>query len=146
MNVNLKSIRIFSRETTFDRVGDRRSWCKYVGQTRLTYRVTRTCFAWRRDVEGKEERGGSEMQDTVKLPTESPIPGGVGGRRNGLCPLRALGTRRPAGYLSCLLVYEIQHCYLAPHRGSSRCRAVPAGSFRRVSYFKRPPSRYAITL
>lgn len=22
----------------------------------------------------------------------------------------------PAGYLSCLLVYEIQHCYLAPHR------------------------------
>lgn len=23
---------------------------------------------------------------------------------------------RPAGYLSCLLVYEIQHCYLAPHR------------------------------
>lgn len=27
---------------------------------------------------------------------------------------------RPGGYLSCLLVYEIQHCYLAPHRGVRR--------------------------
>lgn len=34
--------------------------------------------------------GGSGMQDTVKLPAESPIPVGVAGW-NGLCPLRALG-------------------------------------------------------
>ncbi|KAI4499649.1 hypothetical protein M0802_005219 [Mischocyttarus mexicanus] len=58
------------------------------------------------------------MQDTVKLPAESPISGEGGWDRAGvvertLCPLRAL---RPlaSGYLSCLLVYEIQHCYLAP--------------------------------
>lgn len=61
------------------------------------------------------------MQDTVKLPAESLMPGRLtvggetkgGGRRNGLCPLRAPGPLA-AGYLSCLLVYEIQHCYLAP--------------------------------
>lgn len=34
--------------------------------------------------------GGSGMQDTVKLPAESPIPVWVDGW-NGLCPLRALG-------------------------------------------------------
>lgn len=37
------------------------------------------------------------MQDTVKLPAESPMPGGMGGRRNGLCPLRAVGTTVQAG-------------------------------------------------
>jgi len=83
------------------------------------------------------------MQDTVKLPAESPIPGGVGGRRNGLCPLGALGTRRPAGYLSCLLVYEIQHCYLAAHRGvAGAVRPLVSGEFPTL----KGRSRCAITL
>jgi len=55
-------------------------------------------FAWRSaTVEERGAEGSSEMQDTVKLPAESPIPRGVGGRRNGLCPLRALGTTVQAG-------------------------------------------------
>lgn len=39
---------------------------------------------------GEGRGGGSGMQDTVKLPAESPIPVWVDGW-NGLCPLRALG-------------------------------------------------------
>lgn len=55
-------------------------------------------FAWRSATVGRRGgEGSSGMQDTVKLPAESPIPRGVGGRRNGLCPLRALGTTVQAG-------------------------------------------------
>lgn len=67
---------------------------------RLTYHVTENVS--RGEVQRWEGRegggeGSSGMQDTVKLPAESPIPRGVGGRRNGLCPLRALGTTVQAG-------------------------------------------------
>lgn len=45
-------------------------------------------------------------------------PGGwESGWWNGLCPLSLYVSPRAkptSGYLSCLLVYEIQHCYLAP--------------------------------
>lgn len=77
------------------------------------------------------------MQDTVKLPAESPIPGGVDRRQNGLCPLRALGTAVQAGI--CLVSLFMRSNIVIWHRtapGSSRCCA--AASFRRVSYFKRP--------
>lgn len=103
---------------------------------RLTYHVTEnvSCGEVQR-VAGREGEGSSGMQDTVKLPAESPIPRGVGGRRNGLCPLRALGplSRR---------VFVLSPCLWDPTLlfgtapGSSRYHA--AGSFRRVSYFKRP--------
>lgn len=43
----------------------------------------------------------------------------MGGRwtERTLSTPRPRNHHRPGGYLSCLLVYEIQHCYLAPHRG-----------------------------
>lgn len=80
-----------------------------------------------------EERDGSEMQDTVKLPAESLIPGPSRGgwlwkkrrqhskerveEEEEVAVERTLSTTEDgatSGYLSCLLVYEIQHCYLAP--------------------------------
>lgn len=56
-------------------------------------------------------------------------------QRGGWAAERTLSTPRPrnhcpGGYLSCLLVYEIQHCYLAPHRGVlGAMRPVVSGEF-----------------
>lgn len=55
-----------------------------------------------------------EITSRVSHPRRGWVDGGTDSVHSA--PSR---NRRPGGYLSCLLVYEIQHCYLAPHRGSS---------------------------
>lgn len=83
---------------------------------------------------GEGRGGGSGMQDTVKLPAESPIPVWVDGW-NGLCPLRALGPPSNRVFVLSPCLWDSTLLFgTAPE--SSRYRA--AASFRRVSYFKRP--------
>lgn len=69
-----------------------------------------------REGSGRESEGG--MAQGCKTPwnyqQSLPSPCGWMGGTDSVhsAPL----DHRPTGYLSCLLVYEIQHCYLAPHR------------------------------
>lgn len=83
------------------------------------WRTYRGGFGPRVDRErGVAEGRGGEVAQGCKTPwnyqQSLPSPCGWMGGTDSVhsAPL----DHRPTGYLSCLLVYEIQHCYLAPHR------------------------------
>lgn len=93
--------------------------------------VYRKRFAWRSATAGG--RGGEgELRDARHREITSRVSHP---QRGGWAVERTLSTLRPrnhcpGGYLSCLLVYEIQHCYLAPHRGVlGAMRPVVSGEF-----------------
>lgn len=81
------------------------------------WRTYRGGFGPRVDL-GEWQRGGEGVAQGCKTPwnyqQSLPSPCGWMGGTDSVhsAPL----DHRPTGYLSCLLVYEIQHCYLAPHR------------------------------
>lgn len=114
----------------------------HIGRMRLTYRVAlRGCFAWQE----VQRRGWLRDARHREITSRVSHP-----RRDGWAAERTLSTprprnRRPGGYLSCLLVYEIQHCYLAPHRGVlGAVRPVVSGEFPTLK--GRVPVRdYALT-
>jgi hypothetical protein len=67
----------------------------------------------------------------------------VGGGTDSVHSRRPRKPPSSGGYLSCLLVYEIQHCYLAAHRGvPGAVRPLVSGEFPTL----KGRSRYAITL
>ena len=105
--INTKMVYIRSIQKFDDYSGE------HIGQVRLTYiAYTRECVSCRE----VQRRGWLRDARHREITSRVSHP-----RRGGWAVERTLSTprprnRRPGGYLSCLLVYEIQHCYLAPHR------------------------------
>lgn len=64
-----------------------------------------------------EGRGGGWLRDARHREITSRVSPSPCGWMGGTDSVHSAPLdHRPTGYLSCLLVYEIQHCYLAPHR------------------------------